>query len=219
MLKLETTEVPEEFKSLYEDAGNGVFRLKVEGAVSASEVEGNKTKLKEFRETNISLKKQLEDFSKLFGDGITPEKIQQKVEDLALQRAGEMKSSYEVKINELTESLTKTHTHLESVVLSDSVKAAALHNGVVDTALEDVLFRAKGSFQVVDGQLVAKEKNLDANGKPLNVDSWMKSLATSAPHLFAASKGTGAAKPARAESAPQMDTISRISAGLSKLKN
>lgn len=222
MLNFEVTEVPEELKNYYEPVGD-VFRLKVTGVVTTSAFEEQKSKINEFRANNVELKKkveQLSQFEQMFQSGdFSSDKINSKVETLALERAAQMKQTYEQQIKELTDGLNNERTILSSRVLSDEVKSAAMKQGVSDTAIEDVLARAKGAFKVEGGNLVAADNNLDAKGNKVTLDSWMANLAVSATHLFAASKGTGAAKPARAESVSTIDTISRISAGLAKLKN
>jgi len=201
MLKLETNEVPAGLESYYEALPTGNFKLKVEGAVPATQYEETKLKLGEFRNNNVELKKrvdQLAQFEEMFKSGeFSSEKLQQKVEALALERAASMKQSYEQQVAELTQGLEAERTRLAQIVMSDAVNKAALKHGVSETALEDVLARARGSFKVEDGQLVAADNNLDAKGNKLTLDSWMANLANSAPHLFQASRGTGAQKPGR----------------------
>jgi hypothetical protein len=218
LLKLETTEVPAELAAYYEPIEGGKFRLKVEGAVSQSALEESKSKVTEFRNSNIELKKkvdQLAQFETMFQSGdFSADKINSKVEQLALERAATMKQTFEQQIAELTDGLTKERNNLSNRVLSDEVKGAALKNGVSDTALEDVLSRARGAFKVEDGKLVAVDSNLDAKGNKPTLDSWMATLATAAPHLFQASQGTSAKKPGKP--VISLSTDEKLRRGVSK---
>jgi hypothetical protein len=216
VLKYETNEVPEGLESHYEDAGNGVFKLKVDGVVPAAQFTEIKTKLGEFRNTNVDLKKrvdQLAQFEEMFKSGeFSSEKLQTKVEALALERAGQMKTAYDEQVAQLTQSLEAEKSRLANFVMSDAVGKMALKHGVSDTAIEDVLARARQAFKVEDGQLIAADGNLDAKGNKVTLENWMASLAATAPHLFAPSRGTGAAKTGRPVP-PQLTTDQKISKG------
>lgn len=221
MLKFETNEIPTGLESYYEEAGNGLFKLKVEGAIKASEAEETKTKLGEFRNTNIELKRKVEElarFETMFKTGeFSAEKLNSKIEEQALVKAAEMKAAYEAQIAELTTKLTGTSAQFENIVVNNAISAAALKHGVSETALEDVNARAKAAFKVQDGNLVAADGVLDAKGKPMTVDSWMTTLAEKAPHLFNASRGAGAQKPNRAIPAlEKKSAVDLISAGMAK---
>jgi hypothetical protein len=221
MLKFQTNEVPTGLEQYYEDAGDGSFRLKVEGAVPAAEVETHKAKLKEFRDTNITLKKQVDElgrFEQMFKSGeFSSEKLNAKIEEQALQKAAEMKAAYEASIAELNTKLGSTSTQLERVVVTNAVSAAALKHGVQETALDDVLARAASTFTAVDGQVAAKDGVLDAKGNKLTVDAWMASLAEKAPHLFTASRGAGAQKTGKPTIVgDKKSPVDLISAGLAK---
>ena len=219
MLKLETNEVPTGLESYYEDAGNGIFKLKVEGAVPVAQLEEVKTKLGEFRNNNVELKKKvdaLSQFETMFQSGeFSAEKISSKVETLALQRASEMKTALEQQIAELTNGLQSEKSRVQQIVLSDAVNKAALKHGVSETALEDVLARAKGAFKVEEGNLVPVDPNLDVKGNKPTLETWMASLATAAPHLFQGSRGTGAQKPGKP--IQQLSTDDKIRNGVAKL--
>jgi alanyl-tRNA synthetase len=221
MLKFETNEIPAGLESYYEATDGGAFRLKVEGVVPVTEHEKVKGSVKEFRDNNIVLKQRVESlarFEELFKNGdFSEEKLSAKVTDQANKIAAEMKTTYEQQLAELQDQLSGTSKKLESVVLTDSVTKAALAHGVSETAIEDVLLRAKTSFKVVDGALTAADGVLDAKGKPLTVDSWVKSLNDKAPHLFKQSRGAGSQGPGKQMSATEKTSMERISAGLAKL--
>lgn len=220
MIKFETTEVPAGLEAYYEEV-DGTFRLKVEGAVPSTEYEKTKNSVKEFRDNNIALKKQVAElarFEQMFQSGdFSSEKLNKKIEDQALLKAAEMKTAYEAQIAELTTKLTGTSTSLEKIVRDNAVTKAAISHGVSETALEDVYARARSAFTVVDGQLAPVNGILDAKLKPLTVDAWMASLSETAPHLFNASRGAGASKTTRPIQQPSsMTPVDKISAGLAK---
>lgn len=221
MLKYETNEVPAGLEAYYEDAGSGVFKLKVEGVVPASQLEEQKSKLKEFRENNVTLKTRveaLERFETMFKTGdFSEEKVSAKVREQAEKMAQEMKATFEEEKRQLAEQLTSTSSKLEQIVLNNAVSQAALKHGVSETALEDVFSRAKATFKVVDGELQTAEDVLDAKGNKVTLDGWMTSLAEKAPHLFNASRGAGAKKPGQpVATAERKSPVDLISAGLAK---
>lgn len=221
MLKYQTNEIPAGLEQYYEDAGDGSFKLKVEGVVPTTEVETHKTKLKEFRDTNIALKKQVDElarFEQMFKSGeFSSDKLNQKIEEQALQRAADMKAAYEASISELNTKLGSASSHLERVVVTNAVSAAALKHGVQETALDDVLARAASTFTAVDGQISAKDGLLDAKGNKLTVDGWMATLAEKAPHLFTASRGAGAQKTGKPVIVGEKKSpVDLIAAGLAK---
>lgn len=221
MLKFETNEIPTGLESYYEDAGNGVFKLKVEGVVPATEHEKVKGSVKEFRDNNITLKKQVEDlarFEQMFKSGeFSSEKLNAKIEEQALTRAAEMKAAYEAQLQSLNEALSKSTGQLEHIVLTNEVSKAALKHGVSETAIEDVHARAKAAFKVVDGVLTAADGSLDAKGNKLTLEGWMTSLADKAPHLFNPSRGAAGQKPGKPiQTLERKSAIDLISAGLAK---
>ncbi len=221
MLRFETNEVPAGLEAHYEDAGNGIYRLKVEGVVPTSQFDEQKNKLKEFRDNNTELKRRVDElssFETMFKSGdFSAEKINAKVKEQASVMSSEMKTAYEAQIAELGASLQTANGRLEKIVLNNAVAAAALKHGVSETALEDVLARAKATFKVVDGELQAADDVRDAKGNPYTMDSWMASLADKATHLFKASSGAGAGKTGRPFLTPEKKSgVDLISAGLAK---
>jgi len=197
--------VDEAFRSLYTEQ-NGKFVLGVEGVVP-------KTKLEEFRTTNVDLKRQLEDVNKKFKD-IDPELYaqltseHQKIKDKQLIDAGKIDELVEERVKQLrttlegqtTEYKTKyegTRTRLEKVLIDNEVSRFAVEAGCVDTALDDIVLRARTMFRLNDqDQAVAMEGDKVIYGAdgltPLSVKDWMAGLVKKAPHLFKQSSGGGA---------------------------
>lgn len=230
MLKMITDDIPAGLETYYQPVEGGKFRLQVEDAVPVVEVESLKQKNKEFRETNINLMKENEKykgFSTLVGsDTLTPDKFQEKIETLAQARVAtitqEMKSSYETRLKELSDVATRSTGQLSELVLGSEVTKAASEHGVLGSALEDVLFRARNNFEVKEGAIKFKEDKLNAEGQPYTLSNWMKETRTKAPHLFAPSQGTGATKPNGSGARTSGDSISgvdRIAAALANRNN
>lgn len=217
MLKYELTDAPaEEVASFYEQAGDK-WVLKVEGVVPATKVVELESKVAEFRNNNIVLKQQLEQVVKTPLKDVDPKSLN--VEEILAKHVEEMKKNYDDKITQLAEEKTKLSAHLERVVLSDTVKSVAGEYGVVPSAVDDVLNRAREAFIVQDGVAVPRESKLDKDGKPYTVKSWMNSLAESAPHLFGTSRGSGSTKSVRgAPIVGERSAKEKISAGLAQLR-
>lgn len=212
-LQFEVTTVPEGLESYYKQA-DGKFVLDVEGAIPTAqftqaqaritELEG---KVSEFRTNNISLKQQLEIAGKQQVD----------IEALLEPRVSEMKNNYTSQIETLNSTKAQLEQHLERVLLSDGVKEAAIKYGVLETALPDVISRARETFTVVDGQVTSRTKAVDKEGKPVTVNSWLAGLTESASHLFAQSRGAGAQRPVSGVTTkPTLSPTDKIAAGLSK---
>ena len=83
-------------------------------------------------------------------------------------------------------------------VLGDAIRAAASKAGALPEASDDLILRAKGTFQLNDeGEAVAVDANGDVlfgkDGKtPLSPLEWAESLKETASHLFPRAEGTGA---------------------------
>lgn len=187
---------------LYTKQDNGKFVLTVEGMVPSA-------RLDEFRNNNIELKRQMEQFKdvdpKRYAELLTEhKKLSEKklidageVDKVVAQRIEAMKAESDAALKKLTEDNSLMSTQLSSVLIDSTVKSAATVAGVIPTALDDVVLRAKATFQVKDGVVVAlNDKGQVIYGKdgttPLSTDEWVKNLKTSAPHLFEGMRGGGA---------------------------
>lgn len=223
-LVVDTIEAVEEnFRNLYEKGPDGKFSLMVDGAVP-------KDKLDEFRNNNIELKKQLEKFK-----DVDPAKYQEamktlkaleekklvdagNLDEVIAQRVAELNQEHKTALEERDAKLTLANRQLEHLMIDTTAKSAAAQNGVISFALDDVVLRAKTVFKVVDGSVVATEggKQLyDKDGMtPLTIDSWVKGLKKSAPHLFSLPVGGGAGGSGRTLDRSKMSSIDKIKAGL-----
>jgi hypothetical protein len=194
-------EVPEAVRTMYKQEGN-VFVLDVDGVVA-------KDKVDEFRNNNIQLQQQLDKLKH-----IDPEKYKElvtldtqvregelikagKLDEVVNLRVGEMKRTYETEKVSLTGQLSTANAQLAMLLIDNAVKNAAIKNGVVDTAVDDLVLRARSTYALEKGVPVAKdEKGNVIYGKdgatPMPIEDWMVGLKKTAPHLFRGSTGSGA---------------------------
>lgn len=177
------------------------FRLDVEGAV-------DRAKLDEFRNNNIELKKQLENFK-----DIDPAKykelqqLQSKVDQKQLVDAGnidaavtarvqQMNTEHKTALDGLTSQNETLSRQLESLLVDSAVRVKAIELGALPTAVEDIMLRAKTAFKIVDGVATPHADGKVVYGKdgvnPMPVDEWIVNLSKGAPHLFGKSQGGGA---------------------------
>lgn len=202
-LVVETLEgLNEHIAKLYEPIeGSNTFRLMVEGAVP-------RERLDEFRNKNIDLMKQLDTFkgidaakyNELLGleKRLTDKELIEagKVEEVVNNRIKGLKSEHEQQLNSLTTELTSKSSQLENILIDSTVRVKALENGVLRSAVDDVLLRAKQSFKIVDGQAIPHQDGKIVYGKdgvnPMSVDEWINTLAKNASHLFEQNRGGGA---------------------------
>lgn len=210
----EVETVPEGLEEHYEKSESGKFVLVVNGQPDLSadlktaqtEAEEAKSKVKEFRQHNVTLRQQLEAATKT--EGGEPPNIDALIEDAVSEMKQKMSTTEQ-------ERLT-LQSQLEEVVLSDKVKDIAIQHGVYETALSDIVTRSKNVFTVKDGKPLPKDgKARDANGELLTPNSWIIQLQESAPHLFKPSTGTGATRPVRGGAGKDTRTAAqRIADGL-----
>lgn len=97
--------------------------------------------------------------------------------------------------------LSKARTAQRKVELVDNnIRASATKLGVSAAALDDVVARSQGVWQLENDNPVAKDTTgSDIWAKdtttPITIDQWVQSLSETAPHLFGNSEGTGAKNP------------------------
>jgi hypothetical protein len=214
-------EIPEAARDLYTEK-DGKFSLAVEGLIG-------KEKLQEFRDSNIALKKQIEELTEKFGD-IDPEQYREmkekaekqrtkqliaadKVDELVAERVNAAKAGFEKQSKVLEDDKRKLNIQLEGLLIDNAVRDAATKSGVRSGAVDDVLLRARQVFKVVDGKAVAfdGDKQLfGSTGDPLTVPEYISGkLVEAAPHLFEPSQGSGARKAEGSSSGGTAGKISR----------
>lgn len=220
-------DVEESLRKFYTQGSDGAYYLEVEGAVS-------KDRLDEFRNNNIELNRKLEAFKDLDPTKIrdmleTERKIAEKklidagdIDGLVAQRVSTMKNDFDSRYNDLEGRYKTANRQLETLLIDNSVREVAAKIGVVPTAVDDVLLRAKTVFRVEDGAPVAK----DSQGKTLygkdgssslNIGEWLGGLKEQAPHLFGSSQGSGANNnrgPGNTTGNQKLTPAQKIAAGL-----
>lgn len=178
-----------------------------------SEVTGLKTKNSELLGT---IKQQKENLSRF--EGIDPDSVRGilqrfsddeeakliaagKIDEVLDKRTERMRADVDKKIkaaNERAEKAEAFSNKFRDRVLGDAIRAAAAKTGALPEASDDLILRAKGTFQLNDeGEAVAVDANGDVlfgkDGKtPLSPLEWAESLKETAPHLFPRAEGTGA---------------------------
>lgn len=194
-------DVPENVRTLYRSEGTE-FVLDAEGVVP-------KERLDEFRNNNVSLQQQLDKLK-----DIDPAKykeltiLQRKLEEKELIDKGELDKVVNLRVDAMNQEFTSVKSALEvrlqaadaqlNMLLVDNVvKTAAIKQGVIAEAVDDVVLRAKGTYTVVDGVPTPKNSKGEViygkDGKtPMPVDEWLQELKKTAKHLFMGSSGSGA---------------------------
>lgn len=188
-----------EVAALYSEV-DGKFFLEVEGAVS-------KTKLDEFRNTNVELMRKLDtlkdvdpaEYKKLKAEFEKLKKAEEgkpDVDSIVAERVRTMREELDTQLSELTNTNTTLKTQLGSLLIDSAVKDAAVKHGALGVAMDDLLLRARNSFQIEDGVAVMKDGKghtmYDKDGStPMSVDSWIKGLKKTAVHLFVMPTGGG----------------------------
>jgi hypothetical protein len=195
-------EVPEALRSQYKQEGEA-FVLDVEGVVA-------RERLDEFRNNNIALQQQIDKFK-----NIDPAKhaelleLQRQLNEGELLKAGKidevvngrvaaMRSDLEGQLNTTKSELTTAQTQLAVLMIDNAVRAAAAANGVLPTAVDDLILRARTVYSMSkEGQPVPKnDKGEVIYGKdatsPLAIGDWVIGVKKTAPHLFAGTSGSGA---------------------------
>ena len=200
-------EVPAEMQSLYVER-EGAWMLDVEGAA-------DKTKLDEFRSTNVTLMKERDELKTRF-EGIDPDEVrklaQEKkaLEEQQRLKAGEFdkvlearlktaKGEWEKQFSTVSAERDALNTRLTSIQIDQAVVLEATKRGLRATALPDITARARTTFKLVNGvpQAFEADGQTVRSGKdgvtPMTLSEWVDAQVSDAPHLFESNAGGGAA--------------------------
>jgi hypothetical protein len=209
-------DVPETLREEYKfDGGSGRFVLIVEGL---PEVEALKSKVNEFRGTNVKALKDLEAAQKALEGykGIDPVKYRElagKVKDfedqlgakdpagvlaLVQRQVTEALAPVQEKLRVAEEREAQKSAALAKKNVESALRDAAVRAGVADPALPDFLARGQQVFTYEDDHVIAR--NADGSpvfskvkvGTEMTPEEWARGLSATAPHLFAESRGGGA---------------------------
>ena len=198
-------EIPAELQPFYAER-DGAWTLDAEGVVE-------KSKLDEFRTTNVNLLKERDDLAKRF-EGIDPEEVRQLATDkqkLLEERqlkSGEADKVIEARLKTARAEWDKQHGvvvaerdtlhgRLTAIQIDQAVVTEATKRGLRATAIPDIAARARTNFKLVAGVPQAFDGETARVGKdgvsPLTLAEWVEALVSDAPHLFEANAGGGAA--------------------------
>ena len=200
-------EVAPEFLNLYVEK-DGVFLLDVEGVA-------DKSKLDEFRNSNVTLLKQVEEMKTRF-DGIDPEEVRKlteekrKLEEAQQLKTGEVErvvesrlktahTAWEKQLAGVTQERDSLNARLTSIQIDQAVVGEATKRGLRASAIPDITARARNTFRLVNGvpQAFEADGQTARVGKdgltPLSLAEWIDAQVSEAPHLFESNAGGGAA--------------------------
>lgn len=194
-------DVPDNLRAMYKADGDA-FVLDVEGVVP-------KERLDEFRNNNTQLQQQLErlkdvdpvkyrelvDLQRQITEGELLKKGD--VEGVVNSRVTAMKAALESERDGFKVRAETSESRLSALLIDAAARTEALKLGVVTTALDDVVLRARMSYQMKDGvPTPLDDKGQVVYGKdgktPMPMTDWLGGLKKTAPHLFAISAGGGA---------------------------
>jgi hypothetical protein len=199
-------EIPAELLPLYAER-EGAWVLDVDGAVEKSKVD-------EFRNTNVALLKERDELKKRF-EGIDPDEVRKladekrRLEEAGQLKAGEVERVFESRVKALKADFDKQvaavtserdtlNARLASIQIDQGVISAASKRGLRASAIPDITARARGTFRLVNGVPTAFEPDgLTArHGKdgvtPMTLEDWVDAQVSEAPHLFESNAGGGA---------------------------
>ena len=145
---------------------------------------------------NIMSRLENDEEAKLLAEGKTDEVIARRTERLQADHAKQLKNLTD-QLNEKDTQLNGTTSRVKELMVSGTLRQAAVEQGLVPSAIEDALSRAMNVFKVGDNdELFAEENGSTAYGKdgktPLTPGEWLESMKDKAPHWFPAPSGGGA---------------------------
>ena len=201
-------EIPAEYAALYVER-DGAWLLDVDGAA-------DKARLDEFRQTNVTLLKQLDEQKKRF-EGIDPDEVRkladekrrlellaqghkpEEIDKIVGDRIKGLRADWERQVATLTSERDALNGRLTSIQIDQGVITAATKRGLRPTAMADITARARHVFRLVNGAPRAFEADGQAvrYGKdgvtPMSLEEWVDGQVAEAPHLFESNAGGGSA--------------------------
>ena len=200
-------EIPAGLEAHYEER-DGWWVLDAEGAA-------DKSKLDEFRNTNVALLKERDELKVRF-EGIDPDEVRKlatekkRLEDEQRLKAGEFdkvlegrlksaKADWDKQLATVTSERDALNARLVSIQIDQAVVTEATKRGLRATAMQDITSRARSTFRLVNGVPQAFEADgqtlrLGKDGlTPMTLAEWIDTQVSDAPHLFESNAGGGAA--------------------------
>jgi len=200
-------EIPTEHAGFYVER-DGAFVLDADGVIE-------KSKLDEFRQTNVTLLKERDDLKQRF-EGIDPDEVRKlaeekrRLEEAQQVKAGEVDKVIDARLKAARAEWDKQqgvvvadrdalHGRLTAIQIDQAVVTEATKRGLRATAIPDITSRARLTFKLVSGvpQAFEADGQTARMGKdglsPMTLADWVDALVSDAPHLFEANAGGGAA--------------------------
>jgi hypothetical protein len=187
------------------------------GFVPAADLALANTRLVEFRDNNITLKKTVDELTplKTAFDGIDPAAAraalaaQEELKKKGITKPDDVTAMREAILNDVKTTLVKplqdqlltiTTTAQETQKANDALTLRQFIGekfgkaGGEPNALNFIVSQAQGVFKVVGGKVVAEAAmfSTDRPGEPLSVDEWLTQQTKSNAFAFKASSGSGA---------------------------
>jgi hypothetical protein len=169
----------------YSKADDGKFRLTLDGG------HPDTGRLAEFRDTNIGLKKTVDDLTAKF-DGIDPVAVKAVATKLAEYETAKPND----RIAALESQLAEANKRANGAVLKDTVLSRFFPAGGRASAADFILSKAEKLFAVEGGAVVGSVFDPDNPGTKLTVDRFIELQLREADFAFKPSSGSGSA-PAR----------------------
>ena len=206
---------------------------------SEEEFKGVNSKLKEFRDNNVKLIKDMETLSSKF-EGIDVDAYQDmlskqeamktkklidagKIDELLDEKTKSMREVHNKELSKTNEVNQSLQDQLAKLVIDNAVRDSAMKAGVVDTGMDDILLRSKSIFSLKDGKAVptdAQGNTIFGHGtsEPMSVNEWVKAQMDVAPHLFKSSSGSGSSHNARPNGTgtQNLTSIQKLEQGFAK---
>lgn len=201
-------EVPAGLEAHYVER-DGAWVLDAEGAA-------DKARLDEFRASNVTLLKERDELRKRF-EGIDPDEVRrlaeekrrlellaqghkpEELERIVGERVKAARGELEKQVAALTSERDALNGRLVIIQIDQGVVAAASKRGLRASAIPDITSRARSVFRLVNGVPTAFESDGQTvrAGKdgiaPMNLEEWIETQVSEAPHLFEENAGGGAA--------------------------
>lgn len=202
----------ESVRGFYTEAGDGKFRIDIDGYEDISVLKGN---IKKLNEENAKRRLELKQYQEKY-EGIDPDKVkgllsklendeeakllaEGKIDEVINRRIEKQRAALEKQVKD---AMTKAEQaelrakNFEQQVLDNSIRAAAAKAGVHQHAIEDALFRARTMFALDENgnavQFDGEEIKLGKDGKsPYSPIEWMEEMKEKAPHWFPAANTGG----------------------------
>lgn len=131
---------------------------------------------------------------KLLAEGKHDEVIKKRTEKIESQYKADLKKLQDER-DDLAAKNQASSTRIRDLMIDSNVVAAFVAEKGLETAVPDVVLRAKSVFTVEDGEVIARDSSgeiITGKDGPLTIKEWAASLKETAPHLFPSSQGSGA---------------------------